>query len=447
MPRPNIANFDACIHDARRAVEIAQRGPPDPVDYYQLIGRLAVAREKLPPVYRKDFADPYIVKLQQLTPMGFASVLMTDPRREGAGRLMLDLAHAILQNGERYQEHATDGFQEVISDLYDGFLSEEDRRGVKLPDRGVMPPLAKWGGRGPYTWPITAAQHFAVKAAVVSLPAANAHTGLLAWASLPHETSGHDILHADDGLHADLANNVRQALNTKNNRLADYWADRVDETASDVLGILNMGPAAAIGLIGYFRALRAAQGGAAKLSNRGERNPRRYPHPLDILRGYLAASTVELLSFKEAPEWAKVLKEECDKDLEQIVIGNETIDNREAQESAAIVAETLVKISVKSLENHSLGDIQDWNDWDEDIVSELGALFYTDTAVADVIRTGYYAAHVVAAAIVKALEEDAELEKIFSGMLDFLKAMHDANPSWGPLYVVHPGDISPVSVW
>ena len=38
-----------------------------------------------------------------------------------------------------------DGFQEVISDLYDGFLSAEDRRGVKEPDFETIPPLVKPG--------------------------------------------------------------------------------------------------------------------------------------------------------------------------------------------------------------------------------------------------------------------------------------------------------------
>jgi exonuclease I len=41
---------------------------------------------------------------------------------------MLDIAHSILQNGEGFNEKATDSFQEVRSDLYDGFLSAEDRK-------------------------------------------------------------------------------------------------------------------------------------------------------------------------------------------------------------------------------------------------------------------------------------------------------------------------------
>ena len=53
---------------------------------------------------------------------------------------------------------ATAALQEVVSDLYAGFLSAEDRRGVKPPDHGVLPPLVLWGSAeaGPYTWPVTA---------------------------------------------------------------------------------------------------------------------------------------------------------------------------------------------------------------------------------------------------------------------------------------------------
>lgn len=447
MSKPKIANLDACIEDARQAVISGEHGPADPLDYHQLLGRLMVAREKLPPLYRRDFCDPYIRSLQQITPMGFAWILMTDPRRQRLAGLMLDIAHAILQNGEHYQEYATDAFQEVISDLYDGFLSEEDRRGIKPPDHGTIPPLAKWGGQGPYTWPATVTKRFGVGAAVVSLPAANAHSGLFAWASLPHETGGHDILHADEGLHDDLARNVYQALAAKHNRLARYWADRIDETASDVLGVLNMGPAAAIGLIGYFRALASARGGESKLRNRGEWDARRRPHPVDILRGYLGAATVELLSFGKASGWAKALREECDKDLDQVVIGNEVIEHKEAKESAEIVAETLVQNPVQSLENHALGEIQDWADNDEEIADELRSVLRTDVPASDAVRHGYYAAHVVAAAICEALEEGAELSSVFARMLDVLKCMHDANASWGPLYIEHPGDIRSIAVW
>ena len=129
------------------------------------------------------------------------------PKREGAAGLMMDIAQAILQAGEGFAKAPTDAFEEVVSDLYAGFLSAEDRQGVNPPDRGVISPLVKWGnpGFGPYTWPVDATSAFGCKAAVVSLPPANAREGLVAWSALGHETAGHDILHADTGLPEELS--------------------------------------------------------------------------------------------------------------------------------------------------------------------------------------------------------------------------------------------------
>jgi hypothetical protein len=53
-----------------------------------------------------------------------------------------------------------------------------------------------------------------------------------------------------------------------------------------------------------------------------------------------------------------------------------------------------------------------------------------------------YAAHVASAAVVLALGGVAPIPHLFARMLAVMEAMHDANPSWGPLYVVHPGDIA-----
>ena len=106
-------------------------------------------------------------------------------------------------------------------------------------------------GFGPYTWPVDAAETFDVKCGIVSLPPAHARRDVLAWATLGHETAGHDILGADGGLPEELSNKVLMALEKESMPagLDEYWASRIDETASDVMSILNMGPAAAIGLI------------------------------------------------------------------------------------------------------------------------------------------------------------------------------------------------------
>jgi len=174
--QPSISNLTECQEDARLAVMDAESGPEDPTNYSDLLMRLDASRQKLPPLYRETVANPYVKTLKEIGDSGFAEILAVDPQRERGAGLMLDIAHAIIQNGEDYNARETDALQEVVSDLYDGFLSAEDRRGVNPPDQGMIPPLVKWGNHdfGPYTWPVDATASFGVQAAIVSLPPAYA---------------------------------------------------------------------------------------------------------------------------------------------------------------------------------------------------------------------------------------------------------------------------------
>lgn len=439
---PDILGLAACVDDARRAALNADTGPADPTEFHSLRGRLEASRNKLPPLYQQTVFEPFVRSLDELGPVGFNQVLLRDPRRERSAGLMLDIAQAILQNGEGFQDRATDAFQEVVSDLYDGFLSAEDRRGVHPPDHGVVPAVVKWGRPdfGPYTWTVTATSVFGLQAAVVSLPPANARSGLLAWAALGHETAGHDVIHADDGLSRELTNIVFDTLNQRLNRhLARYWSDRIDETASDVLGILNMGYAAGIGLVGYFRGLNAAFAGVPKLRSEG---PSGDPHPADVLRGFLAAETVRLLEFEGSDAWADVIQNETSNDAGRIVLAEREVSKEDARTSANLVAQALVGERVRSLENHALGDIQNWRDIDESAVHDLCVVLTSASDLPTRYAEGIYAAHVVAAATRAGLRAESDLGLLFDRMLGILDRMHSENPSWGPLFVSHPGNIS-----
>jgi len=132
------------------------------------------------------------------------------------------------------------------------------------------------------------------------------------------ETAGHDIIHAYTGLFHQLSRAVQDALAKEdlNDGFPEYWSTRLDETTSDVLGILNMGPVLGLGTIGYFRAANELFNGESKLYNGAPMHfYRREVHPEEILRGYLTAFTVKLLGFKGADDWAEVIKSETDKDL------------------------------------------------------------------------------------------------------------------------------------
>ncbi|WP_242371265.1 hypothetical protein [Anaeromyxobacter sp. SG26] len=435
----SFAGLAACIADARAAALAGGDGPPDPTTFASLRARLERAAAKLPPSYRREVADPLLRSLERLGARGFARVLAEDPEREGAARLLLDVAQAVLQHGEGYAARATAAFQEVVSDLYEGFLSAEDRRGVKPPDHGVVPPLVRWGSAetGPYTWPATATETLGVEAAVVSLPAANASAGILAWPALAHETAGHDLLEADDGLRDELARVVRERLlgEKMGLALADYWADRIEETASDVLGVLNMGPAAAVGLVGYFRAMNGAAGGAGTLRNVGRTED---PHPADIARAYLAAETVRLLSFEGATRWADRLTAEADRDLGRIRLGEFPVTAGVAKASAAVVARAIAQTRLRALDGRAFRDLQDWRDQDEAVVAELrreleGAGARTGKARVEAGRyaEGAYAAHAVAAGVYAAIGGTSSPEQAMTGMIGMLAGMHDRNAAWG----------------
>ena len=75
----------------------------------------------------------------------------------------------------------------------------------------------------------------------------------LAWASLAHEACGHGVLQADPGLLPDLVAGVRSLFGggplapgripDKDQTLGLLWSYWIEETASDVYGLLNIGPA------------------------------------------------------------------------------------------------------------------------------------------------------------------------------------------------------------
>ncbi|MFN8636445.1 MAG: hypothetical protein U0893_21565 [Chloroflexota bacterium] len=442
MAKPDISNLGNCIEDARQAGLDLDPGPPDPIQYHTLLGRLHAVQSKIPPLYLHTVYEPYLNALVSIGEAQFNQILQSDPNHEGPAGLMMDIAQAILQLGEGFATVARGAFQEVVSDLYDGFLSAEDRRGVEPPDLETLAPLVKFGNPdfGPYTWPADATKNFGVKTAIVNLPPSNARRGLLAWPALGHETAGHDILHADKGLLNEVATAVRAALkkDASTASLASYWATRIDETASDVLGILNMGPAAGIGLIGFFRGLNAAFGAGPVLRNAG---PLSDPHPADILRGFLAAATVRQLDFSGAAGWADVILAETKKDVKSIVLGGKKVSAAAAQLSAEIVSKVIVSHPMVSLELHAFEEIQNWRDEDEDIVRRLKKCLTTAAPLAADLESGVYAAHLVAAATTAALAKGGNIALLMQRMLDLLKRMNDKNPSFGPLAVRHPGNL------
>jgi hypothetical protein len=437
MPAIDLGNLAACIKDTSDAVLEPAASPPDPAVYQDALAKLAATRGNLPPLYRDAALDPLLIYLQnKITAADYASLVAAPSAMDS--RLLLGCVQAVLQHGGM-KAPETSAFQEVVSDLYDGFLSDEDRRGVKRPDRGLAAPLVIWRDPdlGPYAFKsMTTSKPIGLKVGIVSLPPYHASKGLCAWALLGHETAGHEILSADDGLEEELAEKIDAAL--PNGDLAQYWINRLEETASDVMGILNMGPAAALGFIAYSRGRNLATTQADLLPSTDS-----FTHPPATMRGYLASETVRLLSFSGHDTWAREIEKLVDRDVPRTFkLGNTAVDPPAAKQLANILAGIIAASQLDALEQHSLIEIQNWDDEDQRIANEVRRSIKSGTPPNEIDMDGIYAAHTIAAAISLAAAE-GDPRAILNQTIVLLEAMHAANPSWGPLQVDHPGALEP----
>ena len=129
-------------------------------------------------------------------------------------------------------------------------------------------------------------------------------------------------------------------------------------------------------------------------------------------------------------------------DAAKVVLAGTHVTTANAKKSAAVVAKTIAAGKLDALDGHALSEIQNWKDKDETLVGKLIEPLTMAVDLPERYAGGNYAAHVVSAAVMAALQSPGAIPVIFDRMLGALKVMHDANPSWGPLYVVHPGDVA-----
>jgi hypothetical protein len=416
----------------------------------------------LPSIYQEVFLDP--LKNLLLT-QDYTTILHA---MDSGGGPWGDWLAAIEQRQKGYQREATRAFEECIADLYDGFLSMEERKGIKPPDHQTVSPLVEWGRSkwGPYTWPAPTGNKIGMKMSVVSMPPAYSKN-IAFWSALGHEAGGHDILHADDGLLKEIGNKVeaeilkcqndpefkfkdqKAIVNGREKPLpicaAAYWKYTIDETASDVCGVLNLGPAAGIGLATLLIPLRARQNLKMRLSNSC---PSSSFHPIDTLRILLAADVVrELpdLDVKIANAWADVLEnivKEYRENENELILYTETADNVHGddkmpyegmREIVKIVADTIAFTPFESLEGHQISEINTWTNEDEIITMKI-----TDDLIAKKEPSiesesddeeDIYAAHILAGAII-ALAKSPDIDTTTQLATKALNKLHNNNPVW-----------------
>ena len=203
-------------------------------------------------------------------------------------------------------------FSVVIADLYRSFLEKEKRLGLRIPLAEVLPPLATFRPdctMGPYTYESDVVHSIiGSEVGVVSLPSSYRNHPLL-WGLLAHETGGHDVLHADRWLLPELGAGTAALLNSwapyfgqspgVASLLGMLWKYWIDESAADIYGLLNLGPAFSLNLTAWLAALRAEAGlplPTLMLSPAVAPNGTLDNHPPDILRIHLAIGGIGSLT-------------------------------------------------------------------------------------------------------------------------------------------------------
>lgn len=369
-------------------------------------------------------------------------------------------------------EHAPDSevkaplqrFLAVISNLYRSFLSRAKRNAVDVPPSlPMLPPLASFkqsGDFGPFTIPADGTrQLFGSDIGVVSLPSTYRDHPVL-WAALAHETGGHDVLHADPELLPELAGGVRDLFGGGTVRpgrsvnldqfyglLWSYW---IDETASDVYGLLNIGPQFAFNLAAFFAALNGPPIPSLRtVSGFDPRDPSQAldVHPTDILRLDVAIGVIEqqvALSASARTGYAAALETVADLcahgataivirgkieiDRDHFLPVNVTRPLDEMRQNARKVGAFVATAKLDAFGGKSVQDIETWDDSDEETAGHIAKALADGRPVVDLGDD----AQLLAGATQALLADPGLYDRATQALADALDRSFMLDPIWGP---------------
>ncbi len=395
----DIGNFVPLCKALNASIRFNQPGPPDvpftdPFDAAQLRDAIQAGAPLLPRAYQQGYSDPLANALP-----GLVTRIRDELQQDAPGASPEQIAQAGVHLFEPLVGAAFDPsvvgvrpslrrFLAVISDLYRSFLSKAQRAPANVPLVEQLPPLATFAHKpddGPFTIPADDMSKLCgSKIGVVSLPSSYRDHPLI-WAALAHETGGHDVLHADANLLPELRAGVADLLADRRffGQLWGYW---MDEAASDVYGLLNVGPAFAINLAAFFTTLVhqiATQIPLGMLGNQSFVDEKKQldPHPTDILRLHLALGVIENLHGLNVTDRGmyvqaiEQLARDCANGATRIEFLSrdsagqfqviETFDLDDMAKAARRVGAFIADTPLGALGGHSVQEIETWDNHDE----------------------------------------------------------------------------------
>jgi hypothetical protein len=346
----------------------------------------------------------------------------------------------------------------VVADLYRSFLAKEKLARLNLHLIETVPPLAAFraqGDAGPFTYPADSVEAMiGARIGVVSIPSVYRNHPLL-WGLLAHETGGHDVIHACEPLLPELCRGIQSMFDatvpvwgSAGTELGALWCNWADETTADVYGILNYGPAYAIGLVSWLVALSSTQPSTslpvafstASVGSNGVLDT----HPPDLLRIWLAVGVVEVLGCLD-PWWragyASLLRSVAQSlapaamTIRGEVPSGDTntslnwlVPAAVMQQSAEMVGRYIASAHLKSLNGHTIQDIETWDDADERMAMACGRWIVGGAALPDAADPS----HLIVGATYSALLAPEGYERWNTSLCRALDALSKRDPVWGP---------------
>ena len=377
----------------------------------------------LPLIYQQNFHAPMEAALAQLM-LKLKHDVQTGVKTPEEATTRLEQFYApVYQHGSRVTPIEAGPqlkrFLAVVSNLFRSFTDKDKRASAGIDLVTTTPPLAFFqmaSEQGPYTIESDLMQQFFKTAiGIVSLPATYRDHPVI-WSVLSHEVCGHDVVHADGGLLAEMTAAVqallapdfspRKRLDTAavNALIWSYW---MDEAAADVYGVLNMGPAFGPSLAAFLAAFRARilmdiQGKQrpqsptvstdALASGADGGSPVIEDHPIDILRLYLVIGAVEAMTRLDDSKRAGYVA--AIEEIARLVAGGAgaiqldgivnlgsgarvpvkaAIPMPAAAEAARKVGHMIATAKFKALNGRSIQDIETWDDDDEATAEAIAA--------------------------------------------------------------------------
>jgi hypothetical protein len=441
-------------------------GPPVPpwgsapsLEAYQKV--VDTCAPYLPDCYQETYVAPLRRNLSRIDSLGTALGNAINPAETFLGPLY-ELDPSCEVRGYLLR------FLILVADIYRSFLNKEKRAALNLPLREIRPPLAVFlphCPQGPFSLPSNLdINMIGSPIGLVGLPSAYRDHPMI-WGSIAHETGGHDVIHADPGLQAEIGAGVqwafeRAAASWASHYYASPWADLcrllgrlwsywIAEAAADVYAVLNLGPAFAMNFMPFLAALRARQGLTQLpqvLTNTINGGGLLDEHPTDILRFHLAMGVIAnswQLSYPTRLGYITLLEGAARLAAgaaQSVVIQgllpvagswpiplNFSIPLQLMQQSAVFVGQFISSCPFRALAGRSIQEIETWDDADEASARRLCAELQSNGPV----QCQGDAAQLLAGATLAVAQDLGNYDHIRARLHEGLDRLRERDPLWG----------------